>query len=172
MVFHKYLLQDILDFFEINYSLTTTLVVLLVFAVGIISFLITEWMVLSILIYFFTIIFSLNVVKLKNIFCITGYSWIPILIKTFSYLLLAWINKDIFVPQGLTVILGEIDSELIKGILQSLDIFTIWQFVIIGIGIYVITNKKKIAAAIVFTTFLLTVLIKVFPLLLATTFIS
>src|SRR4051794_3082137 len=68
LVFHKYLLQDLLNFLEIDHSFTTSLVVFLIFAVGIISFLFTEWMVLSILIYFFTILFSLNVVKLKNIF--------------------------------------------------------------------------------------------------------
>ena len=140
-------------------------------AIIICSFLTIEWMIFSVLIFFFTIIYSFKVVNIKYIFSIVGLSWVPIIIKTFSYLILIIINDEIFAPQGLTIFFNDL-PEIAKVTLQNLDIFVLWQLLIIYFGVNIITKKKLLSSLIVLTTFSITILIKIFPYILATTIMN
>ncbi|WP_100374811.1 YIP1 family protein [Bacillus sp. FJAT-45037] len=171
-VLHRYSLHIILDFFELEQTKTTSLILLLLYSIIICSFLITEWMIFSVITFFFTIIFSFKVVSLKFVFSIIGFSWIPIIIRTLSYLTLIVMNGRIFEPQGLTLLFSNDIPNIIKIVLQNLDVFVLWQLLIVYIGVNVIVKKKLLSFLIVLSTFTITILIKVFPYLLATTLLD
>lgn len=128
--------------------------------------LLTEWMILSVFIYFLSMALALKLVHFKTVSSFTGYSWVPIIIKTFGYAMIVLITGEIFQPQGLSAIFSETPSNLFLVILQHIDVFTIWQYGILLIGIHSFVQHRLKSIIIVTITLLTTITIKTIPYLL------
>ncbi len=126
------------------------------------------------IIWLFKTFFFWSLIKLFNqnlkfmkLFSLIGYCWIPLYIKQnlliiSSHLNLKFLAQIVTAPNmlPLSLTLNQKLSNLIKyGILPNLDIFIIWSFILIAIGLNHFTKIGiKNALFIVFVFWLLTVL--------------
>jgi hypothetical protein len=119
---------------------------------------------------FATIKFGANAdVKFKTLFALIVYSRLPELLMSVlaTLSLLAGVSSDGFniqnpVATNLGYFIGPDGSAVLRALLSSLDVFTIWALVLVGIGIPCISKVKRgTAFTIVFGWFAFAVLAKV-----------
>jgi hypothetical protein len=106
---------------------------------------------------------SIVYIKYLELFGIT--SWINILGKIFSVLLMRAYGTITATPSAALIILENYDStSILHRVLTSLNIFSIWQVLVIGIGLGKISGKSPLTGIIV--SFVLWAILITFSILL------
>lgn len=138
---YPYILEDITRILEIETSLFA-IILFAATAIFICGLLITEWTILSALIYFAIVTLSKELPNFKTVLSCVGYSWMPIIFKTLAFAVLVFFSGHLLEPKGFAALFPDIHNRLLDGLLRQIDLFVIWHFIILLFCIKVLLADK------------------------------
>ncbi|NLD47744.1 MAG: YIP1 family protein [Clostridiaceae bacterium] len=116
----------------------------------------------SLMVWVLVTLFIFAVVKLlrgkgtlKQFFCLTGYAHAPYLLGYLIVGLMSLFTANLYIEASFTSLLFFIPEDInpfVKGFIKDIEIFTIWKYVIIAIGLGMISKleKKVVYGAVIF----------------------
>ncbi len=124
-----------------------------------------EWLVQSIVIYFVVIVLSSENRPFRVVSSIIGYSWVPITIKVTFFSLLVLISGKLYEPNGFAGLINNIDNQFLISFFKNLDLFVIWKYGIMYIGIRVLLKSlsKWLSLVLIIFVFIFANILKILP---------
>ncbi|MDG5790188.1 YIP1 family protein [Evansella sp. AB-P1] len=160
-----YIQQEINQFLELETSNSNSIVMFSIMTFILCGGFLIELIIHSLIIYFIIALVSVDVQHLRTIFSIIGYSWFPILIKSISFIIIIIMTGNIFEPQGLRVLFPGIENGIVAILLKNIDIFILWQYFLIYLGVKVLLKNQHwmLSASITLCAFLISICFKILP---------
>lgn len=158
-------LKELTDLLALNSSFTTSAIVFIIFTLIICGSLMIEWVMLSVFIYFILALLSPSVSNFRTVFSMTGYTWVPIILKTLSFAALVLITGEVFEPVGLLALFPNLENNIAVSILNQIEPFIIWQYALLYFGVKVLLKSRNhiVPLAIAGVTFMISLTFKVLP---------
>lgn len=135
--------KEIKYLFNLDSSISTTVVVFFIFTFLICGSVIIEWVMLSVLLYFIISLLSPAISNFRIVFSVAGFSWVPIILKTISFATLVLITGEVFEPVGLRVLVPNLDHDVAVALLNQVEPFLIWQFVLLYFGVKALLKSER-----------------------------
>ncbi len=164
----KFTIEEITYIFGLEENVSNSAIIL-----GSLTFLISggllvEWLVQSIVIYFIVAVFSSENRPFRVVSSIIGYSWIPITIKVTFFSLLVLISGELYEPNGFAGLMNNTNNQFLIYFFKNLDLFVIWKYVIMYIGIRVLLRglSKWLTLVLIISVFLFANILKLLPQIL------
>lgn len=160
---HTY--KEIQDLFGLGSSLSTAVIVFMILALMICGSAMIEWVMLSVFIYFITALLSPAASNFRTVFSVAGFSWVPIILKTLSFAALVLITGKVFQPVGMQILFPNLDNHAVVAILNQVEPFFIWQFVLLYFGVKVLlkSGSRMTPLLVVVITFAANLALKTIP---------
>ncbi|MFD1706978.1 YIP1 family protein [Siminovitchia sediminis] len=163
---HTY--KEIQDLFGLGSSLSTAAIVFIILALMICGSALIEWVMLSVFIYFITALLSPASSSFRTVFSVAGFSWVPIILKTLSFAALVLITGKVFQPVGMQILFPNLDNHAVVAMLNQVEPFFIWQFVLLYFGVKVLlkSSSPMTPLLVVVITFAANLALKTIPALM------
>jgi len=104
------------------------------------------WVVMT-LVFFAVIKIGGGQGKLKQYFSVVGYSYVIPALYYLLVLVVSFITNDLYIEVPMTSLANFLDSGLqgtaIYGIFKGIDVFSIWQYIVIAIGLFTVSGFKR-----------------------------
>lgn len=160
-----YTFKEIQELLGIGSSMSISIIAFIIFALLICGSVLIEWVMLSVFIYFITALLSPAASNFRTVFSVAGFSWVPIILKTLSFAALVLITGKVFQPVGLRIFFPSLDHHVAVAILNQVEPFLIWQFVLLYFGVKVLlkSGSRMSPLLIVCITFAANLALKTIP---------
>ena len=161
----QFTIKEISYLFDLEEKLSNSTIIISIFTFIISGGLLIEWLIQAIIIYFMVSLLSTDTREFRAVSSIIGYSWVPITIKVFSFSLLVVFTGEMYEPKGLSGILNVSHNSLLISFLKNIDLFVIWQYIIMYLGVRILLghSNKWLTIMIISLTFLLNNILKLLP---------
>lgn len=117
-------------------------------------YLLFSWLLGSLVLFFMIKIFK-GQATYKKILSITGYSYVIILFSIIIQLIISFITRQLYMDASLANIIKifypTLQATNVYNILRGIDIFSVWRYFVIGIGVLYMSKLSKIKVATIIT---------------------
>ncbi|MCQ6277182.1 YIP1 family protein [Bacillus sp. V3B] len=161
----QFTIKEISYLFDLEEKLSNSTIIISIFTFIISGGLLIEWLIQAIIIYFMVSLLSTETREFRAVSSIIGYSWVPIAIKVVSFSLLVLFTGEMYEPKGLSGVLNGSNNSLLMSFLKNIDLFVIWQYIIMYLGVRILLgySNKWLTVVIISLTFLLNNILKLLP---------
>ncbi|WP_273702721.1 Yip1 family protein [Thermoanaerobacter sp. A7A] len=119
-----------------------------------------SWLIITVAIFGLIKLFK-GQGNFKQYLSITGYAYTITLLYLFLSLIVSFFSGELTINSSLTLLAQSLKGSYIYGVMRGIDLFTIWYYVVIAIGVGLVSNISKTKAyAVVALVYIAQILIQ------------